>query len=737
LSSAAFSINETSFFRIYLRRKPGRSGGVQFPFKGEAVIAFRKFVSRQLADLDDWQIQWPFFALLVQVACALIPSAVLPAYAANGKFIAHNTPAYVSTAKNLRSEDPSRTADVSIWLQPHNRAGLDTLASDLYNPNSANYRHWLKSSEIAFRFAPTAAEARAVQDFFESNNLNVVRVGPNNFYVRARGTIADIENAFHVQLNYYQIGNKVLRANASDPYVEGPAAALVQAVSGLDSGGFVHPVDVRPISLSSSARSNRADLSHAASTADASFFQSVCFTGPKTEHYTTDGNYPRATYKGNGYYSPSPGCGYSPSNIYGAYNLTGLYAEGYSGTGQTIVIIDWCGSPTIRQDANVFAEKFSLPALTSTNFNIINVPGPSACSGVDLEINTDVEWSHAIAPGANIDLVVSPTSDFDDVDEAVYYAVNYALGNVISGSYASPEFLTPDTELDKENLISEIAAVSGIATNFASGDDANYTTDFLPPTVSVPADLPYATGVGGISLALKPDNSIAFQTGWETHDSILINAGVIYDPPHGPPFTYGFYGGSGGGPSAFFAKPSFQKGVPGKYRQVPDISWLADPFTGAAVLISEPTQLPEQIWYSVGGTSLSTPMFSALWAIANQEAGTALGQAAPYVYSMPSNTITDIVPYNPGHNVTAVIEESSSVTNSYDAVGTLNVIEPLFGNNFYSAIWDNPSGENTSWTISFGEDYHLKVKVGWDDVTGVGTPNAKAFADWFAPAGSK
>jgi subtilase family serine protease len=70
-----------------------------------------------------------------------------------------------------------------------------------------------------------------------------------------------------------------------------------------------------------------------------------------------------------------------------------------------------------------------------------------------------------------------------------------------------------------------------------------------------------------------------------------------------------------------FPKPSYQKGfVPGKYRQLPDVSWLADPFTGAVILISIPGQVPEQVYQVVGGTSLATPMFSALWAIANQEA---------------------------------------------------------------------------------------------------------------------
>ena len=125
----------------------------------------------------------------------LFSAAAVPAYAANGAYIAHSTPAYVSTAKNLGPSAPSNTMDVSIWLQPRNRSTLDALAQDLYNSNSPNYRHWLTPSEIATRFSPTVSEAKTVKEFFEANNLKVIRVGPNNFYVRARGTLADVEKA--------------------------------------------------------------------------------------------------------------------------------------------------------------------------------------------------------------------------------------------------------------------------------------------------------------------------------------------------------------------------------------------------------------------------------------------------------------------------------------------------------------------------------------------------------------
>jgi subtilase family serine protease len=465
--------------------------------------------------------------------------------------------------------------------------------------------------------------------------------------------------------------------------------------------------------------------------------ESVCFTGPKTEKHTSPGGYPNATYQGNGYATSvsALGCGYTPANLYAAYNLNGLYAEGFNGAGQTIVIVDWCGSPTILGDANVFAKKFGLPKLTSSNFTITNYPGPSDCAGPTPEINLDVEWAHAIAPGANLNLLVPPTADFEDVDEAIYYAATAGLGNTISGSYSSPEFFTPDTEMAKENLISELAAAAGVSTNFASGDYGNYAAIHIPPTVSVPANLPYATAIGGVSLALNADNSIQFQTGWSSHVSILIQGGVINDPPHNLNFT-GYDGGSGGGKSAYFKKPWFQKNLTGSFRQVPDISWLADPFTGVPIVISETGQLPVQRWYVIGGTSLATPMFSALWAIANQEAGVPLGQAAPYLYSMPSTTISDVMPRTSTTNTTAVIEESSAVTHRYNTVQTLEVVPSLFGP-FYSSIWDDPSAANTALDVSFGQDYFLKVKPGWDDMTGLGTPNAKAFADWFAPTSTK
>ncbi len=676
---------------------------------------------------------------LFLVVATLVAGVTLPAFA--GQLISRNTPSYVTSARNLGVEDPSKIIEVSIWLRPHNRSGLDQLAHDLYDKNSPEYRHWLKSSDIAARFAPTAAEAKTVSEFFESHNLKVVNVGPNNFFVRARGTVSDVQAAFQVQMNKYLVFGETLRANDRDPYVDGDAAALVQSIAGLDSGKYTHPLAQRPTILPNGKAAPAAKVDASSNT----FFSSACFTGVKTEKFTgvtsPAANSGEATYKGNGYYTDifSPGCAYTPPEIYTAYNLTGLYGEGYSGKGQTIVIIDWCGSVTIRQDANTFSARFGLPLLTSSNFSIIETPTPSTCAGPDPEINIDVEWAHAIAPAANIDLVVPPSASFQDVDQGVFYAVNYQLGNTLSGSYGSPESFTPPTVLSTENLISEIAATLGISTNFSSGDDGDFTAFGIPATVSAPADSQYATGVGGVSLALTSTNAIAWQAGWGTDETLLNDEGTLFDPP----LAFGFNFGSGGGPSGFFSKPSFQSGLPGSARLLPDISWLADPFTGAVIFLSEQGVTPA--WYAFGGTSLAAPMFSGLWAIANEEAGVPLGQAAAYVYTLPSEAILDVVPLGSTHNVTATIKESSTVTNTYTASEVMGGATPAA---FYTGLWNVNYFSDLVYAISFGTDcallpatdfdgtpcntpQALQTAVGWDNVTGVGTPNAQAFADAF------
>src|SRR5262249_6283565 len=156
------------------------------------------------------------------------------------------------------------------------------------------------------------------------------------------------------------------------------------------------------------------------------------------------------------------------------------------------------------------------------------------------------------------------------------------------------------------------------------------------------ASSPFATGVGGTSLALNPDKTIAFETGWGNNLTRIAETSALNHAPVVPPLNFGFQGGAGGGASLVFPRPDFHSGfsVPGSTRLVPDIAMLADPFTGVEIIQTIDGQLTVS---TIGGTSLSTPMFSGIMAIAAQYAGHSLGQAAPLVYNLPAGAVHDVV----------------------------------------------------------------------------------------------
>lgn len=645
--------------------------------------------------------------------------------------IAGSTAPFIKSAKDMGAADASQMLEVSVWLNLHNRAEFDQLAKDLYDPGSSRYHQWLKPSEFAARYAPTAADVKGVQQFLAAHNLSLGSVGAENMYVRARGTVGDLAKAFQVNIKNYTLNGNTYRANAENPTVTSGVKPLIQSISGLDNVTFKHHL-VQRYAPKGKKEDNLSAMTNAATTPD-TIFSNVCFgTKPVTESYTSPG-FPKATYTGLRYGGPASGqgCGYTPSEIRKAYGLDGLYKKGFDGTGQTIVIIDWCGSPSIRQDANAFSAAYGLPPLTNSNFKIVEYPSRSTCAAADPEINIDVEWAHAIAPGANITLLVPPSAYDADIDAAQLYAEVNRLGNVISGSYGEEEIYVSETELRLQNLICEVGAVLGISANFSSGDAGDFTfgdPQFNPASVSTPAASPFATAIGGVSLALNSNNSIRFETGWGNNLNLLRYAGEVENPS-------GFFNfGAGGGPSAVFGKPHYQNKLPGNKRLLPDISWLADPYTGAVIVISIPFTYPAQQYQVYGGTSLACPMFSALWAIANQEAGEALGQAAPYVYNMPKHTIRDIVPYSSPYNVTGTYEADPYSQQIFTAA---DLAQPLEGTDkFLSAIWDYPTLAlaDTNLLLTFGTDSGLKTGPGWDNVTGVGVPNPECFADYFNPA---
>jgi subtilase family serine protease len=658
---------------------------------------------------------------------------IVSAQSSGGTTLANNTPGFIKNGKDLGEADLSSMIAATVWLKLHNENLMDRLVKDQYNPKSPGYHKWISQDDFNKNFSPTSQEVKAVQNFLTGHGLAVIEVAENNFYVKVQGTIADMEKTFHVSIHNFSFKGQTLRSNTSDPSVSNGVGGQIAAVTGLDDLGF-EPLYALPTDPEGATFPMRA----VSVTPQGVFFEGQCFRGVQTKTFTNAAAKTSATYTGNRYGADItntqlghlPPCGYQPAELQTAYGLNPLYQAGLDGSGETIVIVDAYGSNTIAGDADVFSQVYGLPRITSENFQIVKAPGlvnnpKGPLRNWTIETTLDVEWAHAMAPGAKIALVTA--TDHGSLDEAINLAVVRHLGNTISNSWSTIEGLGNPARLNRVERILQQAAVQGIDVNFASGDfgDESIRVGFL--SVDYPASSPFATGIGGTSLALNPDDSIAFQTGWGNNLTRIAESTALSHIPVVPPLHLGFQGGAGGGSSLTFAKPAFQSGLAGPTRQVPDVSMVADAFTGVEFIETINGQLSVGV---VGGTSLATPLFSGVMAIAAQKNGHAgLGQAAALLYSLPAGAVTDVAPFTSAGNVTGTITVNGTPTN----FSAPQLAAPLENTtDFYSALYNSPF--STRWfVITFGTDSSLVVTPGWDNVTGVGTPNGAAFVNAIAP----
>jgi subtilase family serine protease len=427
-------------------------------------------------------------------------------------------------------------------------------------------------------------------------------------------------------------------------------------------------------------------------------------------------------YNGNSYLPGTTlSCGWTPSQVQSHYGLTAAYTGKVTvtGAGQTVVIIDEPTNSDFTTDLKNFATATGLEPITSSNFLLSypdGVPSELANEEYDAtgETQLDIEWAHAIAPAAKIHLLITPSGDWDEFEYAIQYAVSHKLGNTISLSYGLPELLFGAYTVKGFESTLEMAAAAGVAVNISSGDGGDEGTGGTNlGGDSYPGASAYATSIGGTTIGIANESGQQVDVGWGNNVTRLSNA---QDSITDPPLAQGFYAGSGGGASGFIAKPSWQSKLSGSGRHEPDISAVADPFTGAIIFANGFVE-------TVGGTSLAAPVFSGMWAMADEYAGRSLGQAAPMLPSLLSK-ITDVVPINAYSDVTGAIIDTDG-TFTYSAS---DLVSPETSNPFYSALWDASGyGGGEFIDLSFGTDSSLAVQTGWDYVTGYGIPQGFTF----------
>jgi subtilase family serine protease len=334
---------------------------------------------------------------------------------------------------------------------------------------------------------------------------------------------------------------------------------------------------------------------------------------------------------------------YAPSFIRTAYNVP----SSLDGSGQTILIVDAFGSPTIQNDLAVFDSTFGLSAPPS--FRVFCPQGCPALNGTNpphdqqgwaIETTLDVEWAHAVAPGANIVLVVASTSSGNAINNAEAAAIARFPGSVMSQSFGINEtaiIAGANNAQLKQAHANYVAAQQAGITALASAGDEGATNGGNVVNALYPSSDPLDTAVGGT----MGNPYVPFgQTGPCDDDGVCTSGLVTYTgtcppakrpawPSSCTPLGYGdeqvwnepFFGpiATGGAPSLLFAAPSYQQGVTGfTQRTTSDVSYDAAINGGVLVFTSF---LGAPVWFVVGGTSAGSPQWAGVVALANQARG--------------------------------------------------------------------------------------------------------------------
>jgi subtilase family serine protease len=642
---------------------------------------------------------------------------------------AANVPAGIQISKDLGPSDPTEEINITVHFQLPNKAAFDKAVDALYDRNSPTYHHWMTNADLR-KFAPTEAQRQVVRGELEKNGLTIVDNDKIGFFLRAHGTIGNVEHAFNTDIHDFQYHGRSYRANVRDARLNGEAAKYVSTVAGIERHQ-VRPMLSRAMNPHTKQAFPAVKVTAAANSSGFPALSTTqCLSAPETLSFGT--SLPTGTFSGTQYSANSSLiCDYLPNQLQAALGLIDVYDAGYNGAGQTIVLVEGYGYPTLEKDANTFSKLAGLPAFTSKNFQIVYPEGKTNLqlgieTGWNIEMALDIDSAHTIAPGANIVEVFTSGQDNEDFQYSISYVAENNLGNSVSNSYEEDlDLIAGAQEQTSWDDVLEVATAKGISVDFSTGDSGDDGLGTPIGAAEVPSVAPHATAVGGTSILndLKHPGS-TITTSWGDTLAFFADGTSVFDPPE----LYGFLGGGSGGESTFWAKPSWQSGISGTGRQVPDVSALSDPYTGVPIVITSDGE--QEIQYGWGGTSLGCPIFTAFWAIANEKAGAPLGQAAPLVASLPYGSLTDVLPTtdSTSNNVQGSITDSSGTT-TYTADDLF--AGALYGNkNFTSTIW-NDFGLYID--FGFGIDSSLTVKKGWDNATGYGTPYGLTFLNAVAP----
>jgi subtilase family serine protease len=491
-------------------------------------------------------------------------------------------------------EPEFRLGGITLMLRPSaaQQAALEQLLAEQQDPASPNYHNWLTPETYAERFGASAADLDKVAAWLRSQGFAVQYTARGRDFITFSGTASQVQAALHTEIHRYQVGAETHFANSTDLFLPAAIEPMVAGVIGLQ--------DFRPKAARKKA------LPH--------------YTGTDGSHYLL------------------------PDDLATIYNLSPLYNYGYTGAGQSLVIVGQSDIDTT--DIDTFRSSWGLPPTTIQMVPTGTYPG---VTGDEIEADLDLEWAGAVARLATLIYVYS-----DDVTYSAYYAVDNNLAPVISESFGLCEYVVGSNRMGLYyfQVEAQKANALGITWLASSGDSGAAGCDYDVATatqglgVSLPASVPEITAVGGTEF---DEGSLNY---WSSGNGLYGGSALSYIPETAWNDTVesellgGTIAATGGGVSSVYKKPAWQAGpgVPNDgARDVPDIALAASNGHDPYIIVTEGAV------GGVGGTSAAAPSFAGMIAVLNQylvqnkvQTKPGVGNINPKLYSMAAGSTSGI-----------------------------------------------------------------------------------------------
>lgn len=504
----------------------------------------------------------------------------------------------------------NQTLSLSIGLRLRYADALKNYVADINRPKSINYHRFLKPAQFLGVFAPTKATQDAFLGYLQASGFTITGTYSNRLLITFKGPLSLVEQVFHVTIqNYVAPNGQTFYSNTTDPLLPASLVGEVQSFDGLSNALYWQ----HTMSATQSLVANKAGISPAA----------VTCLGHSSSYFTSD-------------------------QISAAYNLNGLYNQGYHGEGQTVALFELASF----QASDISAYESCYGHSTTKIQTIATGPDPIPTGNGMIEVEQDAELLLGLAPKLGSLRIYEAGTNNSVVDyNAEWSQIVQDAPAIVSTSWSSCEKdvlqLDPN-ELDQENTFFTVAAAQGqsiISSSGNSGSSGCYTSQAPDTTLNAgdPAAQPWVTGVGGTTLTLNSSGSYGSETVW--------NNPVVQNKPSGA---------SGGGISQKWTMPSWQSapGVNNQYstgtvcnaptgqncREVPDVALNSNYLTGYLIYCTASAAgcNATNPWLIVGGTDAAAPIWAALISLTNEESeqggGFNIGFVNPLLYQIASGT---------------------------------------------------------------------------------------------------